>query len=90
MTFNIDMNYKLPTPQLPVVKYITFDLNAVNIFNRTFYQYFYKQISPANCGTFASGPFVGLQKNNYSCTPEFADAIPGQPASVFFTVTARF
>ena len=88
--FNLDMNYKLPTPQLPVVKYITFDLNAVNIFNRSFYQYFYKQISPANCGTFTSGPFNGLQKNNYSCTPEFADAIPGQPASVFLTVTARF
>ena len=90
ITFNLDMNYKLPTPELPVVKYITFDLNAVNIFNRQFYQYFYKQISPANCGTFTSGPFVGLQKNNYSCTPEFADAIPGQPASVFLTVTARF
>jgi iron complex outermembrane recepter protein len=88
--FNIDLNYKLPTPELPVVKYITFDLNAVNIFNRTYWQYFYKQVSPANCGTFTSGPFTGLAKNNYSCTPEFADAIPGQPASVFFTVTARF
>jgi iron complex outermembrane recepter protein len=90
VVFNLDLNYKLPTPELPVVKYITFDLNAVNIFNRTYWQYFYKQISPANCGTFTSGPFNGLAKNNYSCTPEFADAIPGQPASVFFTVTARF
>jgi hypothetical protein len=33
---------------------------------------------------------VGLGINNYGCTPEYADAIPGQPFSVFFTVTARF
>jgi iron complex outermembrane recepter protein len=88
--FNIDINYKLPTPELPVVKYITFDLNGINIFNESYFQYFYKQISPGNCGTFTSGPFKGMAKNNYSCSPSFADAIPGQPASVFFTVTARF
>jgi iron complex outermembrane receptor protein len=88
--FSLDLNYKLPTPQLPVLKQITFDLNVQNLFNAHFWQYYYKQVPPAACGTFTSGPFVGLQKNNYSCTPEFADGIPGQPFSMFFTVTARF
>jgi len=90
VVFNLDVNYKLPTPQLPVLKSVTFDANVVNLFNKQFYQYFYKQIPPAACGTIKSGPFIGLQANNYSCTPEFADGIPGQPLSVFFTVTARF
>jgi len=90
VVFNLDLNYKLPTPQLPVMKSITFDVNIQNLFNAHFYQYFYKQIPPASCGLIKSGPFIGLQANNYSCTPEFADGIPGQPFSTFFTVTARF
>lgn len=88
--FNIDINYKLPTPQLGVVKNITFDLNVQNLFDERFFQYFYRQISPSSCGTIKSGPFVGFTANNYSCTPSFADGIPGQPFSAFFTVTARF
>jgi len=88
--FNLDINYVLPTPQLPVLKKVTFDLNVQNLFDQRYFQYFYSQISPANCGTFTSGPFNGLAKNNYSCTPQFQDGIPGQPFSVFFTVTARF
>jgi iron complex outermembrane receptor protein len=88
--FNLDVNYKLPTPTLPVMKSVTFDLNVQNLFDQHYFQYFYKQVSPAACGTFKSGPFVGLAVNNYACTPEFADAIPGQPFGVYFTVTARF
>jgi iron complex outermembrane receptor protein len=90
VVFNLDAQYTLPTPTLPVLKSLKFDLNVQNLFNQFYYQYFYKQVSPASCGTFTSGPFTGLAKNNYSCTPEFADGIPGQPFSVFFTVTARF
>jgi hypothetical protein len=28
--------------------------------------------------------------SQYNCSPLFADAIPSQPFSVFFTVSARF
>ena len=90
VVFGVDINYVLPTPQLPVLKTITFDLNVQNLFDERYFQYFYKQISPSACGTIKSGPFVGLPANNYSCTPEYGDAIPGQPFSLFFTVTARF
>ena len=88
--FSRDFNYKLPTPQLGFVKTLTFDLNIQNLFDERFFQYFYRQTSPNACGTIKSGPFVGLTANNYSCTPSFADGIPGQPFSAFFTVTARF
>jgi iron complex outermembrane receptor protein len=88
--FNLDATYTLPTPQLPLLKHIVFDANVQNIFNQKYFQYFYSQISPAECGTFTSGPFKGLQRNNYSCTPSFQDGIPGQPFGVYFTVTARF
>ena len=84
--FNLDMNYKLPTPQLPVMKSITFDLNIQNLFDQRFFQYFYKQVTPSSCTVTATNP----TGNPYGCTPQFADAIPGQPFSVFFTVTARF
>ncbi len=88
--FNLDLNYTLPTPFLPAVKRVVFDFNVQNLFNQHYFQYFYKQISPGNCGTFTSGPFTGLARNNYSCSPQFSDGIPGQPFSVFFTMTARF
>ena len=88
--FNLDVNYTLPTPWLPVLKRVTFDANIQNLFDNRYFQYFYSQISPASCGKFTNGPFVGLAKNNYSCGGSFTDAIPGQPFSVFFTVTARF
>ena len=88
--FNLDLNYTLPTPYLPVLKKVTFDLNVQNLFDQRYFQYFYSQISPNNCGSFTSGPFKGLAKNNYSCSAQFEDGIPGQPFSAFFTVTARF
>jgi iron complex outermembrane receptor protein len=88
--FNLDANYTLPTPQLPVLKHVVFDLNIQNLFDQRYFQYFYKQISPNNCGTIKSGPFIGLPANNYSCTPSYSDAIPGEPFAVTFTVTARF
>lgn len=88
--FSLELNYKLPTPQLGYVKSLTVDLNIQNIFDQRYFQYFYKQISPGACGTIKSGPFAGLPANNYSCSPEFGDAIPGQPFSAFVTVTARF
>ena len=88
--FNVDLNYVLPTPYLPVLKKVTFDLNIQNLFNQRYFQYFYSQISPANCGTIKTGPLAGAAANPYSCSPQFQDGIPGQPFSVFFTVTARF
>jgi iron complex outermembrane receptor protein len=84
--FNLDLNYKLPTPHIPTVKYVLFDLNIQNLFNQSYFQYYYKQVSPASCKVTASNP----TGNPYGCTPQFADGIPGQPFSVFFTVTARF
>jgi iron complex outermembrane receptor protein len=88
--FSLDLNYKLPMPEPGFVKSVTFDLNVQNLFDARYFQYFYKQVSPGSCGTIKSGPFTGLLANNYACSPEFGDAIPGQPFSVFFTVTARF
>ncbi len=86
VTFNLDLNYTLPTPQLPMIKNIKFDLNIQNLFNEHYFQYFYKQVSPSACPRTASNPTA----SQYNCTPEFADGIPGQPFSVFFTVKARF
>jgi iron complex outermembrane receptor protein len=88
--FNLDWNYTLPTPGMSFLKSLKFDLNVDNIFNHFYYQYFYKQISPSNCGTFKSGPFAGNAISNYGCTPEFADALPGEPFAATFTVTAHF
>jgi len=88
--FNLDATYTMPTPQLPVVKELSFNMNVQNLFNHFYYQYFYKQISPASCGTITSGPLKGLPANNYACGESFADGIPGQPFSAFFTVRARF
>jgi iron complex outermembrane receptor protein len=86
VVFNLDANYSLPTPQLGVIKKITFDLNVQNLFNEFYYQYFYRQVSPSSCSVTAKNP----TGNPYGCTPQFSDAIPGEPFSVFFTVTARF
>jgi iron complex outermembrane receptor protein len=86
VTVNLDMNYTMPTPQLGFLKKVTFDLNIQNLFNQTYYQYFYKQVSPQVCPKSKIDP----TGNPYGCAPQFSDAIPGQPFSVFFTVTARF
>jgi iron complex outermembrane receptor protein len=94
--WNLDVNYTLPTPGLRFLKKVKFDLNVQNLFNHMYFQYFYHQISPANCsnagnaGTVPSGIYKGVALTNYSCTPEFADGIPGEPFSVIFTVSARF
>ncbi len=84
--FNLDVNYKLPTPHLPVMKSITFDLNIQNLFDQRYFQYFYKQVSPVSCPVSAKDP----TGNPYGCTPQFSDDIPGEPFAAFFTVTARF
>jgi iron complex outermembrane receptor protein len=83
---NLDMNYTLPTPFLPVLKRLKFDLNVQNLFNKFYWQYYYKQVSPGTCTANAQNP----TGSNYGCTVNFADGIPGQPFSVFFTVSARF
>ncbi len=83
---NLDFNYTLPTPYLPVLKKLKFDLNVQNLFNRFYYQYFYKQVSPGACKATVQNPVA----SNYGCSLDFADGIPGQPFSVFFTVSARF
>jgi len=84
--FNLDMNYTLPTPTLPVIKHVKFDLNIQNLFNQHFFQYYYKQVSPSACPATNANPVA----SQYNCSLEFADGIPGEPFSVFFTVTARF
>ena len=83
---NLDLNYTLPTPMLPVLKTVKFDLNVQNLFNAHFAQYLFKQVSPSACSATPSNPVA----SEYNCTPSFADEIPGQPFSVFFTVTAHF
>ncbi len=83
---NLDISYTLPTPFLPALKRLKFDLNVQNLFNKFYYQYFYKQISPGSCQVTKTNP----TGNPYGCSLDFADGIPGQPASVFFTVSARF
>jgi iron complex outermembrane receptor protein len=94
--FNLDINYTLPTPGLPFLKKLKFDLNLQNLFNHMYFQYFYHQESPANCsnagnnGTVPSGIYKGTPLTPYSCTPEFADGIPGEPFAAIFTVSARF
>ena len=94
--FNLDINYTLPTPGLPFLKKVKFDLNLQNLFNHMYFQYFYHQESPANCssagnnGTVPSGIYKGTPLTNYSCSPEFADGIPGEPFAAIFTVSARF
>jgi iron complex outermembrane receptor protein len=90
LILGVDLTYVLPTPQLPVLKSVKFNLNIQNLFNTQYWQYFYRQISPTACGSFTSGPYAGLAKSSYGCTPEFADGIPGEPFGAFFSVTARF
>jgi iron complex outermembrane receptor protein len=89
--WNLDVNYTMPTPGLPLLKRLKFDLNVQNIFNHMYFQYFYHQITPAGCtGVVPSGIYKGVPLTNYSCSPEFADGIPGEPFSVIFTISAKF
>ena len=88
--FNLDVNYTMPTPSLKYLRQVTFDLNGLNIFDQHYWQYFYRQISPASCPNFPSGPFKGQPETSYGCTPAFADGVPGEPAAVTLTVTAKF
>jgi iron complex outermembrane receptor protein len=83
---NLDLNYTLPTPYMPILKKVKFDLNVQNLLNTHYAQYLFKQVSPSACSATASNPVA----SQYNCTPSFADEIPGQPFSVFFTVTAHF
>ncbi len=83
---NLDVNYTLPTPMLPVLKNVKFDLNVQNLFNDHYAQYLFKQVSPSACSATASNPVA----SQYNCTPSFSDEIPGQPLSIFFTATAHF
>jgi iron complex outermembrane receptor protein len=86
----LDLTYVLPTRQLPMLKSLQLNLNIQNLLDTHYWQYFYRQISPAPCGSFKSGPFAGLAKSSYGCTPEFADGIPGEPLGAYVSVTARF
>ncbi len=90
LILSLDLNYDLPTPQLPVFKMLKFDLNIQNLLNTHYWQYFYRQISPTSCPVFATGKFAGLPESSYGCTPEFADGIPGEPFGAYLTVTAKF
>jgi iron complex outermembrane receptor protein len=93
--FNLDLNYTMPTPELPMLKRVKFDLNVQNLFNHMYFQYFYRQVSPASCPAFTNGLFGSSKSNpvaqsSYGCTPQFADGIPGEPFAVIFTVSAKF
>jgi iron complex outermembrane receptor protein len=90
--FNLLLSYTTPTPELPMVKHLKFDLNIQNLFDQHYYQYFYNQVTPASCPpTTFSGTGGGvLPQSAYSCVPSFNDGLPGEPFAVTFTVTARF
>lgn len=93
--FNLDVNYAMPVHELGPLKKVDFDLNVQNLFNTFYWQYKYRQISPASCGTFTSNPpgttgFAGNAVSNYGCTPQFADGLPGMPSTIMFTVRASF
>lgn len=90
VVFNLDLNYKMPVRNFGPLHSLDFDLNVLNIFNEKYFQYLYKQISPASCGNFTSGPFKGQQISNYGCTASFADGLPGEPAAITFTLRAHF
>ncbi len=84
--FNLDMTYTLPTPSLVPLKSVDFDLNVQNLFDRHYFQYYYVQISPGPCPATPANPVA----SPFGCSPNFAQGIPGQPFSVFFTATAHF
>lgn len=95
IVFNLHLNYTLPMRQLLLIKYLKFDLNFQNLFNEKYFAYYFKQVSPAACPAFTNGQFGSSKTNpvsqsSYSCTPQFADATPGEPFAVTFSVTARF
>ena len=73
--FNLLIDYTLPTPKLPAVKQVKFDLNIQNLFDQRYWQSYYSQITPV------AGNYTG---------PSFNDGLPGEPFAVTFTVTARF
>ena len=95
--YNLDLNYSLPVKQLGIgyLKKLDFDLNIQNLFNKLYYQYFYRQITPTtqNPPNFpANYPVTylrGQPVNSYSGT-NFSDGLAGQPFTVVFTATARF
>ena len=92
--FNLDLSYKMPIRAAGPLRSLDFDLNVLNIFNQGYFQYFYNQISPASCGTFSNNDkrpgFAGQKISNYGCSPLFNDGLPGEPASITFTMRAHF
>lgn len=84
--FNLDLTYVLPTPWLMPLKDLKFDLNIQNLFDQQYFQYYYVQISPGPCIATPSNPVA----SPFGCSPNFAQGIPGQPFSVFFTATGHF
>lgn len=91
--FNLDLNYSMPVKTLGIsyLKKLDFDLNIINLFDKHYFQYFYRQISPTapSPSTFQSGPFKGQAVSNYNGA-EFADGLPGEPFAVTFTARASF
>ena len=88
--FNLDLNYEMPVSFGDgILKKLDFDLNVQNLFDKHYYQYVYKQITPTAPTTFTSGPFAGQQTGNYN-GQSFQDALPGEPFGVTFTLRAHF
>ena len=92
--FNLDANYRLPVKNAGPLKTLSFDLNVLNLFDNHYFQYFYRQITPATCGNFSNNDrrpgFAGQQVSNYGCSPQYADGLPGEPFAITFTATAHF
>ncbi len=89
--FNLDMNYLMPTPQLPMLKSVKFDLNIQ------------EPVRPALLPVFLQADLAGIVRQTLpvgrlpawpraitDARHSFSDALPGQPFTVIFTVTARF
>ena len=67
--FNLDMSYTLPTPELPALKKVTFDINIQNLFDQRYYQYYYKQVSPSAAGGRDRQPSLRRLDQDTSCLP---------------------
>ncbi len=88
--FNLDVNYEMPVAWAGnILKKLDADLNFQNLFDKHYYQYRYKQISPSAPFTFTSGPFAGQSSSNYT-GQQFQDELPGEPFAVTFTLKAHF
>ncbi len=91
VVFNLDLNYEMPVGWAAnYLKKLDFDVNILNLFNKRYYQYLYKQITPTAAGTFPAGSqFAGQAIGAYNGA-SFQDGLPGEPFAITFTMKAHF